>query len=172
MPGLTGTYFGETLTYVCEHNAEGAMGIIVNRPSGVSLLELLSQLGMDTGDLGPDIPVLEGGPVGQERGFLIHATDQRFERSLTLTDELMLSTAREALEAIAAGEGPERYLIALGYAGWDAGQLEREIAENAWLTCPASTDILFDVPYPDRIQKAADSLGIDYSLLSGQAGHA
>ena len=173
MPGLTGTYFGGTLTYLCEHNDDGAMGIIVNRPAELSLLELLSQLGMATDHLDVAIPVLEGGPVGRERGFIVHAADERFaEAAVAVGKDLMLSSAREVLEAIGAGEGPEQFLVALGYAGWEAGQLERELTENAWLTCPARPDILFEVPFDKRLHAAAASLGIDYDLLSGQAGHA
>lgn len=180
MPGLAGSYFGGTITYVCEHNEDGAMGIMVNRPSQVSLVELLAQLGIDTGGTSVDIPVLEGGPVATERGFVLHGrtlrggTDETglLESSLDLDNGLMLSTAREVLEAIAAGSGPEQYLVALGYAGWGEGQLEAEIKDNAWLTCPADPAILFDTPYDDRVNRAAAALGIDFRLLSGQAGHA
>jgi len=172
MPGLSGSYFGDTLTYICEHNEEGAMGIMVNRPSQVSLIELLSQLGITKGATPLDAIVMEGGPVGGERGFILHSADVSFEASLELKDGLMLSSAREVLEAIAKGEGPRDYLVALGYAGWDAGQLENEVKENAWLTCPVATEIIFDTPFDERVKKAAASLGIDFSLISGQAGHA
>lgn len=178
MPGLAGSYFGDTLTYICEHNRDGAMGIIVNRPSSVMLIELLAQLGIEKGETPVDQLVMEGGPVGGERGFILHSADTRFEASLDLGDSLMLSSAREVLEAIAQGDGPAHYLVALGYAGWDAGQLEGEVAENAWLTCPGgesgalARQILFEVPFAERIGRAAESLGIDFSLISGQAGHA
>ena len=124
-------YFGDTLTFICEHNDEGAMGIMVNRPSHVSLIELMAQLGIDKGSTPVDALVLEGGPVEVERGFILHTTDERFEASLDLGCGISLSSAREVLEAIAAGNGPEHYLVALGYAGWDAGQLESEVADNA-----------------------------------------
>ena len=178
MPGLAGTYFGDSLTLICEHNDEGAMGIIVNRPSSVTLIELMTQLGIDKGGTPVERIVMEGGPVGGERGFILHSEDGRFEGSLALGHGVMLSSAREVLEAIAAGEGPEDYLVALGYAGWDAGQLEGEVADNAWLTCPAEPEgtlipeILFRTPFESRIQRAAASLGIDFSLISSQAGHA
>lgn len=172
MPGLAGSYFGDTLTYICEHNDDGAMGIVVNRPSDVSLIELLSQLGIEKGATPIEVPVMEGGPVGQERGFILHSDDVALEASLRLSPGLMLSAAREVLEAIARGEGPASYLVALGYAGWDRGQLEDEVADNAWLTCPVDTEIIFNTPFAERVGKAARALGIDFSLISGQAGHA
>jgi len=171
MPSLAGSYFGSTLTYVCEHNDEGAMGIMVNRPSELSLKELLAQLGIDSiGNL-VDVPVLEGGPVASDRGFILHTSELHFESSLDLEHGLMLTTAREVLEAIAAGEGPRRFLVALGYAGWGEHQLEEEMKENSWLNCPADPDVLFDTPFAERVAKAAASLGIDFNLISGRAGH-
>jgi putative transcriptional regulator len=172
MPSLSGSYFGNTLTYVCEHNADGAMGIIVNRPSRVSLVELISQLGIDKGETPVEAVVFEGGPVSGERGFILHTDDVTFEASLAIENGVMLSSAREVLEAIADGRGPERYVVALGYAGWDGGQLEDEVSENAWLTCPADPEIIFDTPFEDRVRQAALGLGIDIALISGEAGHA
>jgi putative transcriptional regulator len=171
MPGLAGDYFANTITYVCEHNADGALGIMVNRPLKLGVRELLEQLGIAAA-IELRQPVLEGGPVKTERGFILHSDERRFETSVDLGHGLMLSTARSTLESIGAGNGPARYLVALGYAGWGAGQLERELADNAWLTCPASSDILFDVPYESRLNEAARSLGIDFRLMSSQAGHA
>jgi putative transcriptional regulator len=171
MPGLAGEYFGNTITYVCEHNDDGAMGIMVNRPMDLTVGELLEQLGIDATD--PlDQPVLEGGPVKRDRGFILHTDDVRYDASLSLGNGLMLSTARQALESIGAGSGPRHYLVALGYAGWAVGQLEEELIQNAWLSCPAQLDILFDVPFGERVNRAAASLGIDFRLMSSQAGHA
>ncbi|MFW6094335.1 MAG: YqgE/AlgH family protein [Pseudomonadota bacterium] len=172
MPGLSGSYFGDTLTYLCEHNADGAMGLVINRPSELSLVELLSQLGMQASDIAAEVPVMDGGPVARDRGFILHTDDERFDASLELGNGLMLTAAREVLEAIAAGAGPRQYLVALGYAGWDAGQLEEELKDNAWLTCPASPAVVFDEPFDTRVAKAAEALGIDFRLMSGQAGHA
>jgi putative transcriptional regulator len=172
MPGLTGTYFGNSVTYICEHNEDGAMGIMVNRPTDVSLVELLSQLGIRTGSTPVEVSIMEGGPVQADRGFILHTDDQHFESSLDLQNGLMLTTAREVLEAIAAACGPRDYLVALGYAGWQGGQLEAELLENAWLTCPADQEVLFHTPYAERVTKAAAALGIDFSLMSGHAGHA
>jgi putative transcriptional regulator len=171
MPGLAGDYFANTITYVCEHNADGALGFLINRPLDLAIGELLDQLGISA-RLALEAPVLAGGPVKTERGFVLHSDDQRYETSLELGHGLMLSTARATLEAIGAGDGPSRYLVALGYAGWGAGQLERELFDNAWLTCPATAEILFDVPFASRVDAAARSLGIDFRLMSSQAGHA
>ena len=176
MPGLSRTYFGETLTFICEHNAEGAMGIIVNRPSHVTLVELVAQLGISKGATPIDSVVMEGGPVEVERGFILHSADQRFDASLDLGCGIMLSSAREVLEAIADSDGPDEYLVALGYAGWDAGQLESEVADNAWLTAPVAAEeaqsIIFNTGFDERINRAAGSLGIDFSIISAQPGHA
>ena len=195
MPGLAGSYFGGSLIYLCEHNDDGAMGIMVNRPSSVSLVELMAQLGIDKGVTPSDIPVLEGGPVGGERGFILHSlrdlnslrdphcprdvvtVREYVEHALFLGGCMLLSSGRDILEAIAAGNGPQEYLMVLGYAGWAGGQLEAELAENAWLTCPNYDldmvhEVLFHTPFDQRVQRAAASLGIDFSLIAGQAGHA
>jgi putative transcriptional regulator len=171
MPALAGSYFGNTLTYVCEHNDEGAMGIMVNRPSELTLKELLAQLGIDSDHSAAEIPVLEGGPVASDRGFILHTDDLHFDSSVDLDHGLMLTTAREVLEAIAAGDGPRQFLVALGYAGWGEHQLEEEMKENSWLNCPVRPEVLFETPYAERIDKAAASLGIDFNLISGRAGH-
>lgn len=172
MPGLAGDYFADTLTFVCEHNDEGAMGILVNRPSDTTLVELFAQLGLKTARKWAEVQVLEGGPVARERGFVLHTNDKTFPASVELDQGLCLSTALEVLDAIANDAGPEKFLVTLGYAGWEAGQLENEIQNNVWLTTNAAPEVLFDVPYPDRLQAAADSLGIDIRLISGHAGHA
>lgn len=164
-------YFSRTITYICEHNEEGAMGFMVNRPMKLTVGELLDQLGIAAG-VSSEQPVLEGGPVKTERGFILHSDDVQYEASLPLGNGLMLSTARQTLEAIGAGAGPKRYVVALGYAGWGSGQLENELLQNVWLTCPADIDILFDVPFDQRVNQAAASLGIDFRLMSTHAGHA
>jgi len=171
MPNQAESYFGGTVTYICEHNKDGAMGLMVNRPMDLPLHQLLKQMGMDQ-TVEHSILVMEGGPVNSERGFILHTDDVQYESSLALRDGLMLTTTRHVLEAIGAGKGPEKYLVALGYTGWSEGQLESEILENAWLSCPASNEVIFDIPYEQRVQKAASSLGIDFSLMSREAGHA
>lgn len=173
MPALAGSYFGATLTYLCEHNESGAMGIMVNRPAELTLGELFDQLDITVTDPAcREVAVLEGGPVASDRGFILHSDDRSFESSLPLQDGLMLTTARDVLEAIATGEGPADYLVALGYAGWGEAQLEDEMKDNAWLNTPASSDVLFHTPFADRVTAAAAALGIDFNLISGQAGHA
>lgn len=172
MPGLADGYFGGTVTYLCEHNAEGAMGLVINRASEMTLLELMTQLDLPTPARIADRAVLEGGPVARERGFVLHSADRRYDASLDLGPGLVLSASRQALEAIATDTGPENFVIALGFAGWGPGQLEQELLENAWLTCPADAAVIFDVPFEARVARAAAALGIDFSRLSGQAGHA
>jgi putative transcriptional regulator len=172
MPNLAGSYFSNTITYLCEHNDDGAMGIMVNRPAQLTLLELFEQLNIPVQGYSLDEPVFEGGPVAGDRGFILHSSEKRFLSSLDLGRGLMLTTAREVLEAIATGAGPQSYLVALGYAGWGAGQLEQEMLENAWLNCPATSTILFDTPVEQRVEHAAQGLGINFNLISGHAGHA
>jgi len=171
MPNQAEGYFGGTVTYICEHNDEGAMGLMINRPMDLALHQLLEQMGMGR-SVEHSILVMEGGPINNERGFILHTDDAQYESSLALADGLMLTTTRHILEAIGAGKGPEKFLVALGYTGWSEGQLESEIAENAWLSCPASNEVLFDISFEQRVQKAASSLGIDFSLMTSEAGHA
>lgn len=171
MPALAGDYFGNTITYICEHNEDGAMGLMINRPTELPVFKLLEQLGIES-TLELMEPVLEGGPVRTDHGYILHTDDRRFDASLPLGHGLMLSTAKQTLQAIGAGDRPHRYLIALGYAGWGSGQLEAELGRNAWLSCPASLEVLFDVPFSKRVDEAAASLGIDFRLMSSQAGHA
>jgi len=170
MPNQAGGYFGGTVTYICEHNKDGAMGLIINRTMDITLHQLLEQMGMGRA-VEHSILVMEGGPVNIERGFILHTNDAQYESSLALADDLMLTTTRHVLEAISTGKGPEKFLVALGYTGWGEGQLESEIAENAWLSCPANSEVLFDTPFDQRVQKAASSLGIDFSLMASEAGH-
>ncbi len=172
LPSQAGAYFGNTITYLCEHSDEGAMGLMVNRPMTLSVARLMQQTGISGTENLKNTPVLQGGPVSPEQGFVMHSDDGDFTASRDLGAGLRLSTAREVLEAIARGRGPYHYLIALGYAGWGPNQLERELADNAWLCCRASNEILFDVPFEDRIDAAARTLGIDFRLISGQMGEA
>ena len=173
MPHMADPHFAQTVTYLIEHNAEGAMGLIINRPSGLSLADVIEQLRPDdqNGSVEQDSPIFAGGPVQTERGFVLHPSGPQFQATLEL-GELGLSTSQDALFAIATGRGPSQHLIALGYAGWEAGQLETELAENAWLTCPADNAILFDLPFDQRLNAAAALLGINLSLLTSQVGHA
>lgn len=173
MPHMADPNFAQALIYLIEHNEQGAMGLMVNRPSGLDLAEVLEQLRPDTPPARDcrSVPIYTGGPVQTDRGFVLHPRGQHFQATLEL-GELSLSTSQDSLFAIADGEGPSRCLIALGYAGWEAGQLEGELIQNTWLTCPADLGILFDTPAEERLGAAAARLGIDLNLLTSQAGHA
>lgn len=173
MPTLGDPNFHRTVTYMCAHNDEGAMGIVINRPLELNLGEVLGHMDIESTDPRVnDMPVLQGGPVQRERGFVIHCpTGGTWDAVLEVTDEIAIATSRDILAAMACGTGPERALVALGYAGWGAGQLEREVAENAWLSVASDDSIIFDAPYEDRWERAAKLLGIDPDRLSGQAGH-
>ena len=173
MPSLEDPNFFHSVTYICEHNEEGALGLVINRPLDMQLGEILQHVHMENAE--PEarqMPVHLGGPVQQDRGFVLHEPLGDWEATLKVTDRIGITSSLDILEAIARNEGPERSLITLGYAGWGAGQLEREMAENAWLSGPANPDILFNTPDDERWKAAAASLGIDLDLLSGEAGHA
>lgn len=173
MPGMVDPNFSTTVTLVCEHNADGALGIIINRPLGLDLGGLLEQLDVTSADSAIITrPVLDGGPVAKERGFVLHEPGESFESSVAVSADVQLTLSRDVLDAMASGDGPGKSLVALGYAGWDAGQLEAEMLENTWLSVPATPEIIFDVPFEDRWQSAANVLGIDLNQLSADAGHA
>ena len=172
MPGLEDSNFSRTVTYVCEHSDQGAMGLVVNRPTGLLLGEIFDQLDIHVSDLqAARQPVYHGGPVQPDRGFVLHTGDHGYDSTVRLNDEISITTSQDILRAIAAGEGPPQILIALGYAGWGKGQLENELAQNSWLSAPASSEILFNTPYELRWHAAARLLGVDMDLLPTQAGH-
>jgi len=173
MPALQQGVFAGTLTYICEHTENGALGIVVNRPSGLTLGNMLNQIDIPIyQDELDGVPVHFGGPVQAERGFVLHDTQQNWQSTLRINDSLALTTSRDVLEALSSGEGPQNIIVTLGYAGWDAGQLEHEISENSWLTMQASESILFDMPAEERLPAAMALFGIDYASLSEDAGHA
>jgi putative transcriptional regulator len=173
MPNLDDPNFAHTVTYLCQHNHEGALGIVINRPADINIREILNQLHIKpVSDKVNSIPVFSGGPVQPERGFVIHTPNTRWDSTLVVSDTIALTTSRDILEALANGEGPEKTLIALGYAGWGEGQLEKEIISNAWLNTPFSPGILFDTPVELRWNEAADNIGIDIKRLTTPAGHA
>ena len=173
MPGMADPNFSTTVTLICEHNSEGALGIVVNRPMDLKFKSLLKHLAIEqVVDASGDLPVLNGGPVAPERGFVLHSPGHTYESSVTVSGDVQLTLSRDVIDALARGDGPDHSLLALGYAGWDAGQLEREMLDNTWLTVPASADIIFDVPFENRWTVAANSIGIDISKLSPHAGHA
>ncbi len=173
MPGMTDPNFAHTLTYVCEHNQDGALGIVVNKPTEMTLSALFQQIDVPLADPGlAAAPVHFGGPVQVDRGFVLHRPLGNWQSTLACSDDVGLTTSKDVLEAVARGRGPREVLVSLGYAGWSAGQLEQEIAQNAWLTVEADPDLLFDVPPEGRLPAAMHLLGIDFSRLSDDVGHA
>lgn len=173
MPQLVDPAFAGSLIYLIEHGPHGAMGLVVNRPTDMNLADVMQQLQPDSAPQAhcQQKAIHAGGPVQPERGFVLHPDGWHYQHTLAL-GSVAMSTSEDALLAIADGSGPQRCLIALGYAGWAPGQLEAELLDNAWLTCPADAAILFDTPSDERLDQAAASLGIDLHLLSRQAGHA
>jgi putative transcriptional regulator len=173
MPSLVDPNFFQTVTYIFSHNNEGAMGIVINRPLNMELSEILTQMDIDTVDHGVgNLPVYDGGPVKTDRGFIIHEPDAKWQSSIQVGDDIEVTTSRDILEAISEGRGPQQAFIALGYAGWGAGQLEQEIMENCWLNTPSRSDIIFNSPADRRWQIAASLLGVDVQTISTQIGHA
>ncbi|MDE3141378.1 MAG: YqgE/AlgH family protein [Pseudomonadota bacterium] len=173
MPGLRDPDFEHTVTLICQHSEDGALGLVVNRPSDYHLQDLLQQMDISTDDdpLAQQA-VLAGGPLQRERGFVLHNPDGHWALSYAIDERLMLTTSRDILEAIAAGHGPQQMLIALGYAGWEPGQLERELRDNAWLTVAADDELLFEVPLEQRWIAAAARMGVDAQRLTHYAGNA
>lgn len=172
MPNLADTNFSHTVSYLCQHNEEGALAIVINRPIGMNLGHIFEQMGIKSSPKITNTPVFSGGPVQQERGFIIHNKGpETWESSISISDTTALTSSRDILEAIAIDQGPSQYLIALGYAGWGAGQLEHEIISNAWLNTPYEQDILYNTPVENRWMAAANQLGIDINQLTAPAGH-
>lgn len=173
MPGMADPNFSTTVTLICEHNDDGALGIVINRPLDLKLAGLFEQLNVaDPDPATANYPVLMGGPVGSERGFVLHNPGVSYENSLAVSDVIHLTLSRDVIDAMATGNGPNKSLVALGYAGWQPGQLESEMLANSWLNVPASADIVFDAPFDKRWTLAAQTLGIDISRISPDAGHA
>ena len=173
MPAMVDPHFSRSLTLVCEHNENGALGIVINRPIDMTLHSLLEQVKIPPESASfKSVPVHFGGPVQVDRGFVLHRPVGTWQSTLAVGQDIGLTTSKDILEAVARGGGPEHILITLGYAGWAPGQLEHEIAQNAWLTVPANPDILFDMPAEERLAAAMHALGVDYANLSDVAGHA
>lgn len=177
MPAMIDPIFGGSVVYICEHNEEGALGVIINKQTDLTadiLFERLDlKLEISAGSQTPGArPIMFGGPVQIERGFILHSLPGDFSSMLQVSDEVGLTTSKDVLEAVAQGRSPDKMLIALGCSGWSAGQLEAEIARNGWLTVKADPGIIFDVPVPERFGAAMKLLGFDASMLTGEAGHA
>ena len=173
MPAMADPHFAKSLTFVCEHNDQGALGIVVNRPIEMNLHSLLEQV-----SIAPDtaawksVAVHFGGPVQVDRGFVLHTPLGDWQSTIKVSPDLGLTTSKDILEAVARGQGPRQILVTLGYAGWAPGQLEHELAQNAWLTVQAKPEVIFDLPADERLPAAMNLLGVDYAKLSDTAGHA
>jgi putative transcriptional regulator len=173
MPTLGDPNFAQTVALICDHNADGALALILNKPLPMRMGEIFQQLDIDIGDgLLSSRPVLRGGPMQTDRGFVIHPAGREWDSTLRVSDSIQVTTSRDILAAIAHGEGPQEALVALGYAGWSGGQLEDEIRANAWLNAPAESSIIFDLPFESRWAAAARLLGVELSRISAVGGNA
>jgi putative transcriptional regulator len=173
MPSMVDPNFSRTLTYICEHNDQGALGLVVNRPIDMTLQALFERLSLSLRDSEhSDTPIYFGGPVQTDRGFVLHEPAGDWQSTLRVGEAIGLTTSKDILEAVGRGEGPRRMLVTLGYAGWSPGQLEHELGQNAWLTVAARDGILFETPADERLQAAMELLGLDYARLQDEAGHA
>lgn len=173
MPAMGDSNFAQTVTYIWEHTAEGALGIIINRPLQMRLQDVFEQLQMPTAPgARVEQPVLQGGPVQTDRGFVVHQIGGSWEHTRQVSANLQVTTSPDILNAMARGTGPDIALVALGYAGWGAGQLESEMAQNAWLSAPCDERILFETPFEQRWHAAGWLLGVDLTTISDQVGHA
>jgi putative transcriptional regulator len=173
MPAMADSFFSKTLVYIAEHNEQGALGVIVNRPIDMSLATLFEKIDipLEVPSLG-NLPVFFGGPVQTDRGFVLHRPVGEWQSTLAVNQQVGLTSSRDVLQALAHDGQPRDLMVTLGYAGWSAGQLEQELAQNAWLTVPANPHILFDLPYEDRLASAMELLGVNFTNLADGAGHA
>lgn len=174
MPSMDDPYFSRSVTYICEHNEQGAMGLVINQPAGMSLKELINQTDKEAivDDEKAENIVLAGGPVSQDRGFILHTTQPGWSASLALTSQIMVTTSKDILSSLGNSEAPEKSIVTLGYAGWSAGQLEEEIRANSWLMVEADTELLFDTPIHKKWEAAVHKLGIDTWQIAPTAGNA
>ncbi len=170
-PVIESGFFKSTVTYICEHGEAGAMGIVINKPLDLQLADIFEHLNIQPLLSHDEVAVLAGGPVKVDRGFVLHSPGVTYDATLKVNDEVWLTTSKDVLVDIASGTGPDQHVVTLGYAGWSAGQLEQEIAENSWLTTPANQDVLFNTQVTDKFADAGRLLGIDINLLTQQAGH-
>lgn len=172
MPALEDENFNHSVTLLCEHSDQGALGLIINRPLQLKLTEMLDQMDLPRSALDQDSSIYWGGPVAPERGFVIHEGAGEWDSTMAVGGNLYITTSRDILKAIGEGRGPKHYFVALGYAGWSAGQLENEILSNSWLNTPVDSAILFRTPASERWKLATRLLGVDVTQLGGEAGHA
>jgi len=176
MPSIQDPVFGGTVVYVCEHNDKGVLGVVINKPTDMTMETLFDRVDLKLAEglraTVVDEPIMFGGPVQDDRGFVLHSPGGRYSSSLSVTDDVAFTTSIDVLEAVASGGGPARMLVSIGYAGWSPGQLEEEILRNGWLTVGADARVLFDLPIEERYNAAIKLLGIDPLMLASEAGHA
>lgn len=173
MPGLADPNFSHSVVYICEHSDEGAMGLVINNPLDIPLSQVFEQFEIGYSDEIGKQHLLSGGPVQTDRGFVLHRPAGReWESTLAISGDISLTASKDIINDIASEKGPNELIITLGYAGWGAGQLEEEIANNAWLTVPGDADIVFNVPFDQRAMVAAAKIGVNLNQLSSDAGHA
>lgn len=178
MPGMTDPFFSKSVTFICSHNQDGAMGVIINRPTDVTYETLFEKINVELlNSLIAQNPVLYGGPVQPERGFVLHQPAGEWDSTMTISENTALTTSKDILESVAIGAGPEKMLLTLGYAGWVPGQLEQEIAQNSWLSVQAKDvttlhKILYEIQYDDKLNATLALLGVNPAMLSDVAGHA
>lgn len=176
MPSMQDPIFGGTVVYVCEHNENGVLGVVINKPTDMTMEVLFDRIDLEVSSAAErhleSEPIMFGGPVQDDRGFVLHTPGAHYSSSLTVTNDVAFTTSIDVLEAVARGQGPERMMVSIGYAGWSPGQLEDELARNGWLTVAADPRIVFDVPIEDRYQAAIKLLGFDPLMLNSEAGHA
>jgi putative transcriptional regulator len=172
MPGLVGSEFSKTVTYICQHDEEGALGIVINKTHSLTMGDIYKQLQISPATpKTASIPLFSGGPVEEGRGFVLHQSKAEWDSTLLVNEGLALTSSKDIMQAIAHDEGPENWLLALGYAGWASGQLEEEIRQNSWLHGEADAGIIFNAEIGQRWQLAAESIGVDISLMSSDVGH-
>jgi len=179
MPALDDSYFSRSVIYICEHDDEGAMGLVINKSTDIAINTVLLEMHITDEDVDTEATVeldsnnvMSGGPVQTDRGFILHNGHNEWSSSLKLDDQINVTTSKDILENLATDAGPEKYLMTLGYAGWTAGQLEQELVDNTWLTIDASPDLIFDTPIEDRWEAAVQKLGINVEQLTAFSGHA
>lgn len=177
MPSMQDPYFKRSVIYVCEHNEEGAMGLMINAPIDITISGMLKQVEIEPAypqsrDQSLKKPVFNGGPISEDRGFVLHRTKDHYESTLRMTDDISVTTSKDILAVLGTEAEPSGYLVTLGYSGWSPGQLEKELTENSWLTIEADAELIFNTPVHEKWYKAIQKLGIDPVQLAPQSGHA
>lgn len=174
MPSLDESYFGRTIIYLCEHDDDGAMGLVINKPTELSIAKVLAELNLvdEDDDKLNEQHVMSGGPVQTDRGFILHNDDKQWSSSLKLDDKITVTTSKDILAKLNTEQGPQKFIMTLGYAGWSPGQLEQELADNTWLTLEADPELLFNTPIDKCWDKALEKLGVSIDQLSSMSGHA